>query len=344
MDSGKNDKFRDVMTPKDGALFPKTASASPRTGANIDGFSRKIASSTESNPAWIKDAVNNRSDKAEQAIETKKELLTAKQTDPRAEISRKTAQDPSENSRKIASAAGAVRLETLPIEKPNPRAAKKRPIWRDALGLVIFVAIVVIGSWLINQFVIRSFNVTGPSMYPTLDGNDAGEYASDKAGSTSDRLIVNMMPVTIDHLQGKNYVPQRGQIIVFKNPQYVPGSPDEYVVKRVIGLSGETVKISGGVLKVYNSEHPTGFNPYKSGGLFDSVANPDDTVAGDGTDVKVPQGSIFVVGDHRDDEGMQWSMDSRNGGGRATLGNIPLENIVGPVSIRIWPLDKIKFF
>ena len=288
------------------------------------------------NDIWIKEAVNNRSDRSSAAIETKRDLITAKKTDPRADVSR-IKEAPS-------SSVGSVKLERLPIERPDPRAEKRQPVWREALNLVAFVVIVAIGAWLLNTFVIRGFNVTGPSMYPTLEGNDTGEYAKDKAGSASDRLMVNMIPATIDNIMGKKYVPARGQVIVFKNPQYSPGQRDEFVVKRVIGLPGETVKIANNTLKVYNSEHPDGFNPYKSGGLFDSVANPDDVVAGNGTDVLVPQGSIFVVGDHRDDDGMQWSMDSRNGGGRATLGNIPIENIIGPVSIRIWPLNSIKFF
>jgi len=48
-----------------------------------------------------------------------------------------------------------------------------------------------------------------------------------------------------------------------------------------------------------------------------------------------------VVGAHRVGN---YSMDSRNGGGRASLGTIPLDDIIGPVSLRIWPLDKLKIF
>jgi hypothetical protein len=51
--------------------------------------------------------------------------------------------------------------------------------------------------------------------------------------------------------------------------------------------------------------------------------------------------AIFVVGDHRVDS---HSMDSRNGGGRASLGTVPLRDIVGPVSLRIWPLNQLKAF
>ena len=79
---------------------------------------------------------------------------------------------------------------------------------KDVLGIIGFVAAVIIGAALINQFLFRSFSVSGPSMEPTL--------------YTGDRLIVNRVPVTIDHIQGKPYVPERGQIIVFKNPHWMP--------------------------------------------------------------------------------------------------------------------------
>ena len=83
---------------------------------------------------------------------------------------------------------------------------QRHPFVKDALGILIFIVCVLIGTLVINTFVFRSFNVLGPSMETTL--------------FTGDRLIVNRLPVTRDQLQNKEYVPQRGQIIVFKNPQY----------------------------------------------------------------------------------------------------------------------------
>ena len=75
--------------------------------------------------------------------------------------------------------------------------------------IVLIVIAVIIGAWLINMFLFRSFSVSGPSMESTL--------------YTNDRLIVNRVPVTWAHIQGKSYVPKRGQVIVFKNPQYQSG-------------------------------------------------------------------------------------------------------------------------
>lgn len=218
-------------------------------------------------------------------------------------------------------------------EKPNPVGHKDAPGWfKDVVSLLIFVAVVLVGAWLINHFIFQSFNVVGPSMEPTLEGE-----------GTSDRLIVNRLPVTAAALAGKQYVPQRGQIIVFKNPLHgTISSNDEYIVKRVIGLPGERVTVNNCKLLVYNDANPNGFDPYPTFTTLDATDSQVNTcVDGDGTDVTVPQGQIFVTGDHRIDN---YSMDSRNGSGRASLGTIPLDDIVGPVSMRIWPFNKLKMF
>ena len=231
-----------------------------------------------------------------------------------------------------------VPLAKTPIETPRPAANNSVPWLRDILGLAIFVSIVVIGAWLINLFIFRTFNVVGPSMEPTLDGGAAGSVV----GAPSDRLVINLLPVTSSRIAGKNYTPERGQIIVFKNPTFTTGNADEYIVKRVIGLPGERVAVNDCTLKVYNSENPTGFDPYpdfKNFAKNDSEMNP--CISGDGTDIEVPNNEIFVVGDHRVDN---YSMDSRNGDGRSTLGTIPLNDIIGPVSLRVWPLNKLKMF
>lgn len=180
----------------------------------------------------------------------------------------------------------------------------------------MFVVCVLIGTLFINAFVFRSFNVEGPSMEPTL--------------FTGDRLIVSRLPVTLAQLQNTSYVPERGQVIVFKNPQYVPGLGEEYIVKRVIAFPGERVVLQNGKFTVYNDEHPAGFNPDDA-----NNGEPSDYSDGD-VDVVVTDDTLFVAGDHRE---ASYSKDSRNG-----LGLIPYYEIIGPVSLRIFPFDKIRTF
>lgn len=194
---------------------------------------------------------------------------------------------------------------------------RQHPWLKDFGGLLFFVVAVLIGTILINTFVFRSFNVEGPSMEKTL--------------YTGDRLIVDRLPVTIAELQNKQYEPNRGQIIVFKNPQYTAGNPDEYIVKRVIAFPGERVVLADGHYTVYNSAHPNGFNP----DLTDKNGTPGNPTSGS-VDVTVPTGTLFVSGDHRQGN---YSYDSRNG-----LGYIPFYDVVGPVAIRIFPFTAIKTF
>ena len=149
-----------------------------------------------------------------------------------------------------------------------------------------------------------------------------------------DRLIVNRLPITAAQLSNKQYMPERGEIIVFKNPRFVAGMPDEYIVKRVIAYPGERVTVDGGVLTVYNVEHPTGYHPdeeWRKDGI-----GPQSPTSGEGIDITVPEGTVFVSGDNRIGNN---SYDSRSG-----LGTIPTFDIVGPVSFRIFPFTKITSF
>lgn len=186
---------------------------------------------------------------------------------------------------------------------------------KDILNIIGFIVAVIIGAWLINSLIFRSFSVSGPSMEPTL--------------YTGDRLIISRLPLTWQSISGDQYLPDRGDVVVFKNPHYQPGMQDEYIVKRVIGLPGERVVLSDGNITVYNSEFPAGFQPDEA---FDGPTYP---TAGSG-EFQVPTGELFVVGDHRQPG---FSLDSRNG-----LGTVPLDDLIGPVALRIYPFEAARTF
>lgn len=198
----------------------------------------------------------------------------------------------------------------------EPSFFTRHPILKDIRGTALFLMFVIVGTLLINAFIFRSFNVIGPSSEPTL--------------MTGDRLIINRLPVTWAMLQNKRYVPRRGQFIVFKNPRFVPGTPDEYIVKRVIAFAGERVTVKDGVLTVYNAQRPEGFQPDK-----DNNGEPGSPTSGE-TDIVVSEGTLFVAGDHRQGD---YSYDSRNG-----LGLVPLYDVIGPVGLRIYPFDQMRTF
>lgn len=187
---------------------------------------------------------------------------------------------------------------------------------KDILGIIGFIVIVLIGSFAINSFLFRSFDVKGPSMEDTLH--------------TGDRVVVNRLHHTKSLITGKPYTPQRGQIIVFSNPLLHQPGHDEFIVKRVIGLPGERVVVKNGQLSVYlNSPAPAIIHPDQA------HPGPKSPTSGD-VDVVVPKDHLFVAGDNRIDS---YSLDSRNG-----LGMVPLINVQGPVVMRVFPFNQIKQF
>lgn len=194
----------------------------------------------------------------------------------------------------------------------------RHPKLKDGLGIIFFVVGVIICTIFLNTFVFRSFNVEGPSMEETMH--------------TGDRLIVNRLPMTISQLQNKPYVPDRGEVIVFKNPNFNPSTgKEEYVVKRVIAYPGERITVNNGEVKVYNEDNPDGFDP------DEKFANgePGKFTSGE-IDTIVSEGTLFVMGDHREGG---YSCDSRD-----CMGTIPFFDIIGPVSFRIFPITQIRSF
>ena len=205
---------------------------------------------------------------------------------------------------------------------------QRHPILKDLLSLIGFVGAVALGTFLLNTFVFRSYNVVGGSMENTLLNDD--------------RVIVNRLVVSWAHFLGEEYTPQRGDIIVFANGSSSgeltcsapTGIKDQYIIKRVIAFAGERVQVKDGVMTIYNDEYPDG-KVYDTDWRVSSDDGPKEYTSGE-VDIVVPAGEIFVSGDNR--EGSN-SYDSRNG-----LGTVPLCRIVGPINLRLYPFSRLRTF
>ena len=176
-----------------------------------------------------------------------------------------------------------------------------------ALGLALFI----------RFFIAAPYVVSGASMEFTFDNWDY--------------LITDRVSYRLEN-------PRRGDVIVFCLPNTGDCSllkriankewiAPRTLIKRVIGLPGETVAINGTEVKITNSEHPDGFilnEPYLS---VENLGGPS------GMQVTLGPDEYFVLGDNR-----RVSSDSR------VWGILPKEDIIGQVLVRLFPVSKIGVF
>lgn len=158
---------------------------------------------------------------------------------------------------------------------------------------VVIVALAIIIP--VRYFFIKPFYVKGASMEPSFYDN---EY------------------LVIDEISYRFKEPLRGEIVVFKYPR----DPKQFFIKRIVGLPGETVQVTGGKVFVNGEE------------LIENYLNPDTVTKGEIV-VTLQSNEYFVLGDNRD-----FSLDSRS------FGPLQLDFIVGKTWIRGWPFDKITIF
>jgi len=141
-----------------------------------------------------------------------------------------------------------------------------------------------------------------------------------------DRLIVWKLPRTWARITGHQYVPKRGDIIIFTESglsNYGDTQDTKQLVKRVIGLPGDHVVVANGIITIFNKQHPKGFNPDKTlpYGKNNAIPSTDN-------DINITLGShqLFVCGDNRGD-----SLDSR------IFGPIQTNQVIGKLVTRIYP-------
>lgn len=191
--------------------------------------------------------------------------------------------------------------------------------FRELPGLIIIAFALAL---LIKTFLIQAFYIPSQSMVPTL--------------LVGDRVLVNKLVYDFGDVQ-------RGDVIVFENPQLsepdrnilqtvwhwlteglgFSSDPQKDFIKRVVGLPGETIEIESGRVFI-------------DGELIDEPYLTRHARRNDHSNLSptvIESGKLFVMGDNRPN-----SQDSRS-----SLGQIPLDKVVGKAFVLLWPPSRIEW-
>ncbi|GGX73064.1 signal peptidase I [Streptomyces fructofermentans] len=203
---------------------------------------------------------------------------------------------------------------------------KQRSFWKE-LPLLIGIALVL--ALLIKTFLVQAFSIPSDSMQNTLQQGD--------------RVLVDKLTPWFGS------EPERGEVVVFHDPDnwlageptpnpnaiqkalswigLMPSAEEKDLIKRVIGVGGDTVECKGtGPLKVNGKALNEQSFLYPG----NTPCTVDD--GGGQFKVKVPEGKIWVMGDHR-----QNSLDSRYHQQDKYQGMVPVDNVVGRAVVVAWP-------
>lgn len=165
---------------------------------------------------------------------------------------------------------------------------------KDTFKYIIFIIAVLV----IAIYVVGLQQVVGPSMSSTLKNNDI---------VILDKLSYNFIDI------------KRGDIVALYY------ADTKYLIKRVVGLPGDTIEFQDNKLYINNVY-------YNEDYLDSSVITNNFSLSDIGYSL-IPEDMYFVLGDNRGD-----SLDSRD----PNVGLIPKKDILGKVRLQLWPLNKIK--
>ncbi len=182
------------------------------------------------------------------------------------------------------------------VSPPSFFAGWALEIWEFARVIIISLLIVLP----IRFFIAQPFVVKGASMEPNFY---TGQY------------------LIIDEASYYFRSPERGEVIVFRYPQ----DPAEFFIKRIIGLPGERVEVTGGKVRIVNKKYPEGMILNES-----YLPSGRETLPDIALDLGPTQ--YFVLGDNRLE-----SSDSRRWG--------PLDRsfFIGRALVRLWPPTTAQF-
>jgi len=250
------------------------------------------------------------------------------------------------------------------MDDPAPDQARPKP---RALATLRSLAIFAIAAWALRSLVVAPFSIPSGSMLPSLYIGDY-LYVHKWPYGYSRFSFPFQFPTFEGRMLGGT--PERGDIVVFRPP----GQEESDFIKRVIGLPGDSVAVTGGAVilngrplqrqsagmvavsispnspcRVVEGATPmvrTGaesareclFPAYREtlpgGPTYLTLDQVDSARADDVAPIAVPAGHLFLMGDNRDD-----SLDSRYSRFEGGVGLVPLDHLVGRASARFWSTD-----
>jgi len=178
-------------------------------------------------------------------------------------------------------------------DEPRPATVPRR---RQGLEWLVLVACSLGVALLVRAFLVQAFYIPSESMVPTLHKDD--------------RVLVNKLSYKLHDIH-------RGDIVVFEAPPGTATSEVKDLIKRVIGLPGESIEGRDG-------------NIYVDGRIIDEPYLPPDVRSREFPPEKIPEDHYWVLGDNRQD-----SRDS------TFFKSIEQGAIVGRAFVRIWPVGNI---
>lgn len=175
---------------------------------------------------------------------------------------------------------------------------KKKPSFVVAEWVSIFL-FAILAAFLLRTYVVEAYYIPSGSMEPTL--------------MVGDRILVNKLAFDFSKVH-------RGEIVVFrKTPGDLGGPKIKDLVKRVIGLPGETISSSNGKVMINGKPLKEPWLP--KGVLTRGIRTQ-----------KIPPHQYFLLGDNRSN-----SLDSR------FFGPVPKSYFIGQAFVIFWPINRISF-
>lgn len=171
-------------------------------------------------------------------------------------------------------------------------------------SFLLWIVTIVVIVKLVQVFLVQPFIVDGGSMLPTFHDKEF---------------------LLVDKLSYKLGKPSRGDVAIFR--LYESGGNSyagKYLIKRVIGLPGERIVISGGTTTIYNGGNPDGVR------LAEEYVSHADVRKN--VDLVLAEDEYFVMGDNR-----AQSFDSRD------WGPLQGDRMRGRVLFRLYPIDKLGY-